>query len=98
MHSTVVKKRLIVCCDGTWNDSVSNDSPLTNASRISRLSKAVDDEDGAQQVVSYQIGVGSGTSRLGNLIDGMNGRGEDILHDIESPFSSSGSVFDQSSP
>ncbi|CZR67961.1 uncharacterized protein PAC_17860 [Phialocephala subalpina] len=68
------KKRLIVCCDGTWNDSISTDSPLTNVSRISRLIKDTS-EGGIPQVVYYQNGVGSGTSKPGNVIDGMSGRG-----------------------
>lgn len=68
------KKRIIVCCDGTWNDSVSSNSPLTNVSRISRLITAVD-VYGMQQIVSYHTGIGSGTSKLGNILDGMSGRG-----------------------
>jgi uncharacterized protein (DUF2235 family) len=42
--STRSKKRLFVCCDGTWNDSVSTDSPLTNVSRLSRCVKEVADD------------------------------------------------------
>jgi uncharacterized protein (DUF2235 family) len=71
----VPKKRLIVCCDGTWNDSISTDSPLTNVARISRCIPGVSDS-GVIQVVSYYTGVGSGTSRASNIIDGMTGRGE----------------------
>lgn len=68
------KRRLVVCCDGTWNDSISTESPITNVSRISRLIKAVGD-DGVPQILSYQPGIGSGTSKLGSVIDGMTGRG-----------------------
>ncbi|KAF2012979.1 hypothetical protein BU24DRAFT_323039, partial [Aaosphaeria arxii CBS 175.79] len=67
-------RRLVVCCDGTWNDSISTESPITNVSRISRLIKAVGD-DGVPQILSYQVGIGSGTTGLGNAIDGMTGRG-----------------------
>lgn len=73
--STATKKRLIVCCDGTWNDSISGDSPLTNVSRISRLIQDTDN-DGVPQIVYYHTGVGSGTSPLGNVVDGMSGRGK----------------------
>jgi uncharacterized protein (DUF2235 family) len=71
-------KRIIVCCDGTWNDSVSSDSPLTNVARISRLI-ADTGKSGIAQVVYYHTGVGSGTSQLGNIIDGMSGRGKMVL-------------------
>ena len=71
----IPRKRIIVCCDGTWNDSVSSDSPLTNVSRISRLITAVDERNGLQQILSYYTGVGSGTSKLGSIQDGMSGRG-----------------------
>ncbi|KAF2817752.1 uncharacterized protein BDZ99DRAFT_374890 [Mytilinidion resinicola] len=67
-------KRLIVCCDGTWNDSISTDSPVTNVSRISRCIPGLSDT-GVVQLVSYHTGVGSGTSKPGNIIDGMTGRG-----------------------
>lgn len=68
-------KRLVVCCDGTWNDSVSTKSPLTNVSRISRCIKAVSDRDGVLQIVYYQTGVGTGTSKIGKNVDGAIGRG-----------------------
>jgi hypothetical protein len=74
------KKRLIVCCDGTWNDSISTDSPLTNVARISRCIPGVSGShvggSHVVQIVSYYTGIGSGTSRGGNIIDGMIGRGE----------------------
>ena len=79
--SPLPKKRIIVCCDGTWNDSVNSDSPLTNVSRISRLISAVD-MYGMQQIVSYHTGIGSGTSKLGNIRDGMSGRGMPIFFNI----------------
>ena len=73
------KKKLIVCCDGAWNDRISSDSPLTNVSRISRLITDTDD-DGIPQVVYYHTGVGSGTSPAGNVVDGMSGRGESVRY------------------
>ena len=74
------KKRLIVCCDGTWNDSISSDSPLTNVSRISRLITDIDENSVPRvpQVVYYHTGVGSGTSPAGNVVDGMSGRGKRV--------------------
>jgi uncharacterized protein (DUF2235 family) len=62
-------KRLIVCCDGTWNDSISSNNPATN---VARFSRCVEDTatDGVLQVVYYNTGVGVGTSRVSNSIDG----------------------------
>ena len=74
-----VNKRLIVCCDGTWKDSISSESPLTNVARISRLVTDIDERGRVPQVVYYHTGVGSGTSSLGNIIDGMSGRGKRLL-------------------
>lgn len=63
-RSPVAPKRLIVCCDGTWQSSVSG---LTNIpSNITRLSRAIarsgKDKDGKvwQQVVHYDAGIGTG--------------------------------------
>jgi uncharacterized protein (DUF2235 family) len=68
-------KRLIVCCDGTWNDSISTNNPLTN---VARFSRCVEDraEDGVLQIVYYHTGVGAGTSKISNSIDGAVGRGK----------------------
>ncbi|PKX89220.1 T6SS phospholipase effector Tle1-like catalytic domain-containing protein [Aspergillus novofumigatus IBT 16806] len=60
-------KRLIVCCDGTWQDSLADEAqPPSNLTRFSRaLSRLaiVDGEDGQQheipQIVYYQKGVGT---------------------------------------
>ncbi|KAL4987963.1 hypothetical protein BDW68DRAFT_100958 [Aspergillus falconensis] len=60
-------KRLIVCCDGTWQDSTADASePPSNVTRLSRaLSRtAVVEENGVRreipQIVYYQKGVGTG--------------------------------------
>ncbi|GIJ86611.1 hypothetical protein Asppvi_005501 [Aspergillus pseudoviridinutans] len=60
-------KRLIVCCDGTWQDSLADKAqPPSNVTRFSRaLSRAavVEGEDGQKreipQIVYYQKGVGT---------------------------------------
>ncbi|KAI8965100.1 hypothetical protein F5Y11DRAFT_313871 [Daldinia sp. FL1419] len=74
---TCPKKRLFVCCDGTWMDAVGTDNPLTNVARLSRCIKPVSLEDGdpVLQIVHYQTGIGRGTSKVGRLIDGATGRG-----------------------
>lgn len=69
------RRRLIICCDGTWDNSIGKDDPLTN---VSRLSRCIDDiaEDGVPQVVYYHYGIGNGTSSLGRIVDGATGRGK----------------------
>ena len=60
-------KRLIICCDGTWN---SPENEGLAPSNVVRLARAVlpTASDGAHQVVYYDPGVGSG-----NLIDRLTG-------------------------
>ncbi|OJD34121.1 peptidoglycan binding domain containing protein [Diplodia corticola] len=54
------KKRLIVCCDGTWQ--ASDKTYGTSPSNIAKLSRMIAREDGnIPQVVYYQSGVGTGS-------------------------------------
>lgn len=72
------KKRLFVCCDGTWQDAISTDYTLTNVARLSRCIKSVsseDDGDPVLQIVYYRTGIGRGTSMVGRAVDGLTGRG-----------------------
>ena len=90
----MVKKRLIVCCDGTANDGVNTSAPLTNVSRIARCiasshsasrdSSSQDPSSEIVQAVYYRSGVGTGTSDWGNLIDWIWGRG--IHHNIREAY------------
>lgn len=66
-------KRIIVCCDGTWNNETFP-TPLTNVSLLSRCILPFSGE-GIPQVVLYQPGIGTGTSKLGNAVEGATGRG-----------------------
>ncbi|KAL1641941.1 hypothetical protein SLS58_005777 [Diplodia intermedia] len=60
MHPSRPKKRLIVCCDGTWQ--ASDKTYGTSPSNIAKLSRMIAREDGdIPQVVYYQSGVGTGT-------------------------------------
>ncbi|GME35280.1 peptidoglycan binding domain containing protein [Neofusicoccum parvum] len=57
------KKRLIVCCDGTWQ--ASDKTYGTSPSNIAKLSRMIAHEDGdIPQVVYYQSGVGTGSKGL----------------------------------
>ena len=60
-------KRLVICCDGTWN---SPENTKLAASNVLRLARAVPPTagDGTVQIVYYDPGVGSG-----NLVDKLTG-------------------------
>ncbi|KUL82105.1 hypothetical protein ZTR_10068 [Talaromyces verruculosus] len=67
-----IRRRLIVCCDGTWNRN-DTDRPLSNAARISRCIENLDTRDDGKvftQVLYYQSGIGSSSSWPGRLWDG----------------------------
>jgi hypothetical protein len=68
------RRKIVACCDGTWN-SEKFAAPLTNVSRIARciLPYYV---QGVPQIVYYQDGVGTGTSKASNIVEGATGRGE----------------------
>lgn len=68
-------KRLIVCCDGTWNtadQTIDGHSNPTNVTKLA-LSIAPEDAAGARQCVYYHDGVG--TSRWQRLSGGAFGVG-----------------------
>lgn len=62
--ATPLPKRIIVCCDGTWQSAVSGKKSIpSNVTRLCRhLARAGVDKDGKewQQVVYYDSGVGTG--------------------------------------
>ena len=66
-------KRLIVCCDGTWQ-KLTNPYP-TNVVKMAQAVKATD-KDGIPQIVYYDEGLGTG-SVLDRLFGGLFGRGID---------------------
>ncbi len=75
-------KRLILCCDGTWNsaDQVKNGTPCpTNVVKLAyRIAKR--DATGMPQIVHYDQGVGTGNS-LDRLTGGAFGEGlEDNIY------------------
>ena len=66
-------KRLVVCCDGTWNEPASDN--VTNIEKIARtISTDPDQCDQVQQLVLYVGGVGIGY-KLDRLLGGAFGSG-----------------------
>ncbi len=74
-------KRLIVCCDGTWNSGDLEQKSLTNVAKIARCIADVDSWQGRDekktyiQIVHYLPGIGLGTSKVANGYDALTGRG-----------------------
>lgn len=72
--SLSVKKRLVICCDGTWNAPDSRH--VTNIEKIARTVEIDSDTSGGvQQMVLYVSGVGSGDYRADHLLGGAFGLG-----------------------
>ncbi|KAB5517422.1 hypothetical protein GE09DRAFT_1045118 [Coniochaeta sp. 2T2.1] len=82
----VPKKRLIVCCDGTWmNSDTGYEKPTlfhplgkaqvpSNVTRLSRSLRRVC-RDGTLQIIAYQNGVGTGSTISDAITGGAFGRG-----------------------
>jgi len=75
----VKKKRIIVCCDGTWLDSTGGlmKNKLPIPSNITRISQAIKptSSDGVQQVVFYQAGIGSTGNFINKIVGGATAEG-----------------------
>lgn len=69
-------KRIVVCCDGTWNDEDSAEE-FTNVVRMARAILPIDGRGGKEtaQIVYYQSGVGTGADLVGRVLGGGVGLG-----------------------
>src|SRR5262249_20293537 len=76
-------KRLVVCCDGTWNDS-DQGTGYTNVARFAWSIKPVA-ANGAAQVVYYQSGVGTAGTKVSKFIGGAIGAG--LSHNMRDAYS-----------
>jgi uncharacterized protein (DUF2235 family) len=69
-------KRVIVCCDGTWDDT--GDQRMdTNVFRMARAIHASQETGGVLQIVLYLRGVGTSGLRIERLVEGAIGLGVD---------------------
>jgi len=79
------KKRLVVCCDGTWNtpDEVRDGRPCqTNVTKIARAVVTPQDSQGIEQRVYYRKGVGTG--RFDHFRGGALGWG--LSHNVQDAY------------
>lgn len=88
-------KRIIVCCDGTWNNADGTGQIPTN---VAKLARCIDNEAAVQQIgedevlikqiVYYQRGIGSVGGwlfgKLENAIEGATGRGRQLSRNFSS--------------
>ena len=77
--SIVSMKRLVVCCDGTWNKPDSQ--TVTNVEKIARTVQSDPSATGgAYQLVYYVSGVGAGSYAVDKLLGGAFGFG--LFHNV----------------
>ena len=74
-----VRKRIIICCDGTWQSATSGKKNVpSNVTRLCRsLNHVGTDENGDQwqQIVWYDSGVGTSPGLLEDVVEGAFGEG-----------------------
>lgn len=72
-------KRLVVCCDGTWNKP--DNETITNVEKIARTVQSNPDATGGTyQLVYYVSGVGAGSYAADRILGGAFGFG--LLHNV----------------
>ncbi len=74
-----MSKRIVICCDGTWNKPASEEDERVVPSNVLKLVRAVlprDADAGVEQVVYYDAGVGTGTfGIIDKYVGGATGLG-----------------------
>jgi len=70
-------KRIVICCDGTWNTPDKNDAGVPVPTNVVKIAQAVSRtaRDGTAQLMYYDPGVGTSGSWLQRAIDGATGSG-----------------------
>jgi len=78
-------KRLVICCDGTWNTPDQKDRGVMRPSNVVKLSRWVmpQDRSGVTQCVHYDRGVGTGDV-VDRIFGGMFGIG--LAHNIREAY------------
>ncbi len=70
-------KRIIICCDGTWNSPDKTENGVPIHTNVVKVAKAIarKDKKGKRQLMYYDPGVGTSGSWLKRLYDGATGSG-----------------------
>jgi uncharacterized protein (DUF2235 family) len=77
-------RRLIVCCDGTWQTPDNRDDGVAAPSNVTKIARAIPPQapDDTPQIVYYDSGVGSKGGFLSRIVNGALGGGlEDNVRD-----------------
>lgn len=79
-------KRLIVCCDGTWNSATDVKDGVPIPTNVVKFRNALADSDSQdrEQRIYYHPGVGVGVDLFDKVIDGATGRG--LSRNIQSAY------------
>lgn len=75
-------KRLIVCCDGTWNTPDQTDDGICTPTNVVKIFNAVDDlsnDNGIGQIKYYHLGVGSDEGLIKKITGEITGKGIDKI-------------------
>jgi hypothetical protein len=74
---TYQKKRIFICCDGTWQNAIGTNRPLTNVARfVSSITPRGD--DGIVQIVYYASGIGSKPDNTSHMPQSIVERVSDV--------------------
>lgn len=70
-------KRLIVCCDGTWNTPDQEDNGVPSPTNVVKIHNAIADEDGSsvKQLKYYHPGLGTEGGKISSFAGGAFGKG-----------------------
>jgi uncharacterized protein (DUF2235 family) len=69
-------KRIVICCDGTWNTPDQTAHGVAEPTNVTKLADAVlRSADGVAQMLFYHPGIGTSGSWLSRLYDGYTGSG-----------------------
>ncbi|MDQ1140689.1 DUF2235 domain-containing protein [Pedobacter agri] len=79
-------KRIIICCDGTWNSPGDSEDGLPIRTNVQKMFESIcnTDDKGIEQIKYYTDGVGTSGSKLRRYLDGATGFGLD--HNIVSAY------------
>jgi uncharacterized protein (DUF2235 family) len=69
-------KRIVICCDGTWNTPDQADDGVAEPTNVTKLADAIaHSAGGVAQVLFYHPGIGTSGSWISRLYDGYTGSG-----------------------
>jgi uncharacterized protein (DUF2235 family) len=78
-------KRIVICCDGTWNNPDETKDGIPVPTNVVKLAGAIARQaDGVEQLMYYNVGIGAEGSWVRRVIDGATGHG--IAHNIQEAY------------